>query len=207
MKRLVTYITVGLLAFALGVAAHKAFGLTNVRDNQTSAESREAEEYAVYSSIINSFRKGDRGNLLVIENVTSAFFPDGDKRSKREYLREFTPPEVADDTLDNYIDVNAQPRQLGPLFTLKNPYVLISKEESDSYFGDSPGLSERFSIKYPNSAEHITRLSRVGFNSRMDEAVVHIRDTCGWDCGGGGFVQLTKEKGAWKINKARYAIF
>jgi hypothetical protein len=42
-------------------------------------------------------------------------------------------------------------------------------------------------------------LSRVGFNKKMNEALVYAWAYCGGDCGGGGYYLLRKEDGVWKV--------
>jgi hypothetical protein len=82
MQRLTIRFVVAFLTFAIGITVNKSITIVKHVENQTSTERREAEEYVVYSAIINSWRTLDHKTLLVIEDQTSAFFPDCDMLGK-----------------------------------------------------------------------------------------------------------------------------
>jgi hypothetical protein len=55
-----------------------------------------------------------------------------------------------------------------------------------------------FERKY-SGAPGLICLSKAGFNSKMNQALVYVELSCGFDCGERFFVWLVKEDGVWKI--------
>jgi hypothetical protein len=152
-----------------------------------------AKEYAIYAAVIGDMlANGELSpdpqlevELLVIAGQTvknhqaAIVGQDEGKILKQEFSSI-----ISQETIDDYVAKNAKSYQLTKSFNLKLEYVLIPKEESD--------LS--------NLVGSIA-LSRVGFDSSSNQALVYIRDYCGPLCGGGNYMLLVKNRQGWIVKK------
>ena len=190
MKRIAIYLITMLLTFTTGLIVN----VIKPTAKQVSPEMREAEEYAVYSALINQFHCDD-GKVILIQSRTERFYDSSTDEAK--FIKDDLPPDTRRATLDNYKSVGLQTKELARRFALNNTYLLISDEERRQSFANMKSRQE-FDQKYPNSTS-ITLFSRVGFNKNFDEALVYSWGYCGGDCGGGGYYLLRKENGFWKL--------
>jgi hypothetical protein len=163
----------------------------------TPVEIPPAEEYAVYNAVIDELYAGNDIKEFVIEDSTDAGVV-ADLDIGFEYAKTEL-PELTEEITANFKDRNKQAFGLDTLFNLKAPYVLISNQEINNIF-QQPDLSgwDLFYQQYPNS-QGILTLSRVGFNSTRDKALVSIGNQRAWLAGAGYFVLMIKENGQWKI--------
>jgi hypothetical protein len=192
MRRLKIYVLVMPLPLALAMVAAMTSGCVNapVVDRQT-------EEYAVYSGLINSFESQPGVDLLLVANQTIPTVSP-DRELDEEFIKYNLPDAIAKETLDDYKLNDSQPLSIARRFAVNRKYILISNQEARSYFEyDNP--FPRLQEKYPNSSGRIMMLSRVGFNKRMNEALVYAWAYCGGDCGGGGYYLLRIEDGVWRV--------
>jgi hypothetical protein len=83
---------------------------------------------------------------------------------------------------------------------LGNPYTLLSQSQRNRIFGQNQSGWEIFYDRYPQ-APGITTLSRVGFNSTFDQALVYIGTQSNWLAGAGYYVLLKKAGGTWSIDQ------
>jgi hypothetical protein len=146
-----------------------------------SPETNEAEEYAVYSSLIESWYVNNNTRLIVIEDDsepgTSGEVLDDSLKPLLEEL-----PDVTEELIDAFKTRNRQHVPLKPLLSLSVPYVLIGNKEMDAIFHrDRDGWHE-FYKRYANSPGTIT-LSRVGFNRELNGALVYIGHQSHWRAG------------------------
>jgi len=192
MKRIAIYSITMLLTFMSGLIVN----VIKPRAKQVSPEMREAEEYAVYSALINQFHCDD-GKVILIQTRTDRFYSYDGSTDEPKFIKDHLPPATSRATLDNYRSVGLQIKELARRSALNNTYLLISDEERRQSFANMKSRQE-FHQKYPNSIS-ITLFSRVGFNKNVDEALVYSWGYCGGDCGGGGYYLLRKENGFWKL--------
>jgi hypothetical protein len=168
----------------------------------TSPEAIESEEYALYSLLIESWYVNDNTRLIVIEDEDQNeldLWGESLENSLEPLIEGL--PDVSEEMIDVFRTRNIQPVPLKRLLSLSVPYVLIgSKEMEDIFQIDKDGWDE-FYQRYPNSPGTIT-LSRVGFNSDMNRALVYIGIQSHWRAGSGHFVLLLKENDAWKVQSA-----
>lgn len=202
MKRLAINVTVVFITLAIGI------GITKVTSVSVQAPvNREAEEYAVYSDLINSFQPQSGKHVLLIAGKTISTIPHDRDIDVKAFARDHLPETaaIANETFEDYKLVDSQPLDISNRFSLNRKYILISNQEAKSYFENSNAvLSLR--NKYPDSSGRILMLSRVGFNKKLDEALVHVWAYCGGDCGGGGYYLLRKENGVWKVRDKKILI-
>ncbi len=146
---------------------------------------RDAEEFAVYSSLMDVFTSTSEGNVLLVASETIATLPQDRQDNENELFKNQLPDATSRETFEDYRLIDGKPINVTNRFMLKRKFILISNQEAKSYFekSDSPNVRE----KYPESSGRITMLSRVGFNKKLTEALVYAWGYCGGECGGGGF--------------------
>ncbi len=159
----------------------------------------EAEEYAVYSAVIAAHfnlspTQGLRLQLIVIRDHTSVE-PTDDLPTLLISVDQNMA--VGREILNNFLARNAQSYPLDNLFNLPVDVVLISDEEMNQIFRKDTGWDD-FYAQYPSS-QGVMTLSRVGFNSRKDRALVYIGNQSYWLSGAGYYVLLTKKNEIWTV--------
>ena len=107
--------------------------------------------------------------------------------------------------MENLVAVNTESFALAPRLTFEVPVVLVSWQEYESL---SKELDEQTCLetvweRFPNPEfRGWFRLSRVGFNQSMNQALVYIES---YVCNGSGFILLMEKQGdTWVMND--YAI-
>ena len=118
-------------------------------------------------------------------------------RDYSEYLKMHI-PKLSTEMISDFETINEQGYLLKPLFDLSIQYVLISDDEVKEIFFKFEKGWERYYERYPNS-QGIMALSKVGFNSEMDKALVDVGNQSHNLAGAGYFVFLEKENGVWTI--------
>jgi len=152
-----------------------------------------AKEYAIYAAVIGDMlANGELSpdpqlevELLVIAGQTvknhqaAIVRQDEGKIVKQEFSSI-----ISQETIDDYVAKNAKSHQLTKSFNLKLEYILIPEEKLGS--SDVDGL---------------IALSRVGFDSGSNQALVYIQHYCGPLCGGGNYMLLVKTRQGWIVKK------
>jgi hypothetical protein len=203
--------TVGIASAALFVNArvfsNPVIALASVDDeysapsqpkDKSRQEGIEAEEYAVYSTLINGNTGEDNVNRpLIILDKPSAWIGmiDSERDKFYEDLQKSSPA-LMPETLLDLIAKNKEQYTFTRRFEIKRPYTLISEKELDNFFNQDGGGWEEFYRKYPESRGYST-FSRVGFNADKTQALVYQAHGCGGLCGGGAYVLLVKKNGVW----------
>ncbi|HEX3144218.1 MAG TPA: hypothetical protein VHQ64_09615 [Pyrinomonadaceae bacterium] len=197
MKRVAFYLFIASSTFCVGVFACAL----KTKQPPISPETREAEEYAVYSALINGFHRQNDGKLLLIQNRTEvAYLYDGTGDEIR-YVKDHMPPTTSTETLDDFKSMGRQMNELDCRLAINNSYSFVAPDEKDHWFATREAMQE-FRRKYADSPR-ITLLSRVGFNRSRDEALVYSWGYCGGDCGGGGYYLFRKENGRWIMKQEK----
>jgi hypothetical protein len=155
----------------------------------------EAEEYAVYSALIDiNPTNFNLGSTIVIRDQTIS---DVDQL---DWTLERVDP-VPSDVVDSYRSRNLEPYTLSPSLELEQDYALIAEEEVQEIYRQGWEKWVEFEDRYPESGG-IVMFSRVGFNDNEDQAMVSMGVRCGELCGAGGLYILVKEEGVWKFERA-----
>ena len=161
------------------------------------------EEYAVYAALIDTgfdlirfIYSRDEVHLIVIIDHTSGGKAGSDLEETLEWVTEEM-PEVEQETCDNFLIKNEQSYPLGDFFNLTTTVILLSNEEARKIFQEGGGWKE-FYMRYPIS-QGIMDLSRVGFNSEMNQALVYLANVAEDSIGSGYYVLLRKENNVWII--------
>ena len=168
--------------------------VTGCIQQEIPTDDSEAEEYAVYSALIDE--RFDE-ILIVIKDYTAYDRIAGEDLSGRLQWVYETMPAAQQETFDDFLAKNGQSYPLKNLFNIGSKVTLVSEEKVRGIFqGEFDWLE--FYVRYPFS-QGIMTLSRVGFNAEMDQALVYIGNQSGGLSGAGYYVLLTKEEGAWTI--------
>ena len=156
-----------------------------------------SEEYKVYDVLINSMYVASDVKLIVIEDSTGVSTYRGGLETTMVYIkRHFDALEQL--TINNFIKKNVHRYRLGSWFCLKVKFTIITREEIKKIFWRGGGWDKFYEI-YPNS-QGILRLSRVGLNNEVNQAVVYVGNQEHWLAGKGYYVFLVKDnKERWKV--------
>ncbi len=166
-------------------------------DAPTPQYSREAEEYAVYSAIIQTrYIDIQKPALIVITDQTGLDYFSGELGEHLKFIGQGL-PDLTDEVSADFEVQNKQPQPLKPLFTISVKYVFISRQEIQTTFKRQDGW-DIFYDKYPNSQGHM-HLSGVGFNPQMDMALVYVGNMRYTLAGEGNYVLLNKVDGQWTV--------
>jgi hypothetical protein len=106
----------------------------------------------------------------------------------------------AEDKIKLIVIVNQTEKhlRLKPAFTLSKSYVLAGKEELDSLLYNAD--RQAFTRQYPDSPGYII-LSEINYNDEATEAMLGIDQECGFLCGVGWYLRLSKKDGRWVVKE------
>lgn len=159
------------------------------------------EEYQVISDVIKSEYIGKNTKLVVIrEEVYSKkyLFEYFDEDEKKEILDELT----LDEKTYKEILQDFQKKEFALLsrnLDLNVNYLILTKDEEEKIFIDYAEVGWfLFYSRYPD-AEGVIEVSRVGFNTQKNKALVYIGHVVKFLAGRGFHFLLIKENGVWKI--------
>ena len=159
-------------------------------------------EYAVYRAVIEEIYIHDERKLIVIKNQTS-FNPN-------YIIGAFESPDilsVSAETLDSFQKRNQQPQAIDcKQLALSVPCKVLDKKALDEIFTDEDEQStaisdnwDRFYEEY-SGAGGIAEVSKVGFNTEGNEALIYVGRQV-YDLAGAGFhVLLVRKDGTWIIH-------
>jgi len=149
-----------------------------------------AEEYTVYSALINARFIKPGTDFSVIEARTGLHLGAAAKEFE-----------------DVLFAQNKKSYALERHFDIRVKYELLDDRQSEQIFGkDLESLDKGWDTywkQHPHSTGLLT-FSRVAFNAANGEAVLFASEVCGGLCGYGYLFRLRKELGAWKIVEERF---
>jgi hypothetical protein len=151
------------------------------------------EDYAVYQAI---FDNSYRGSLLSIDSVASDEFavPAYIDLGQSDRTENFAPDR---ETTAGFNYANREPISFDRSRLSRLPVILTSDAElREKVFTEGTPLREAW--KKINGSL-VVRVSRVGFNCNLSEALVYLSETCGELCGGGWLFLLRKVDGTWQV--------
>jgi hypothetical protein len=152
---------------------------------------QDADEYAVYSVVINRAVSDAKAKFAAIWGTTvfDKVISNGNKASG--LLQNLKP--VTAGMLQDFIRNNRVPERLSENLKLDVRYVLLGRQSSRNDGGKASRKT------WPASA--IFYVSRVGFNDKRDLALVYFEINCGTRCAQGDLVLLSRGDRGWKIVK------
>lgn len=167
-----------------------------------------ADEYAVYSTIIDQLHYENRIRVFVIRDHTAPCVRMDEWCTNKEVRNRL--PNLRPETLDDYLRRNKESAALSESLNLQRPAVMLSDQDLPELVVKTklqvnltplPGSKihwGKFYDRYPLSPGLIS-LSRVGFDSQINQALVyeeiHGNNNGTW----GRYLVLTKGSGRWVI--------
>jgi hypothetical protein len=143
-----------------------------------------ADEYAVYSALINAKYIKSWTELAVIQ--TRTHFDLMGRDAPKEFADSLTAKNLNTYTLERRFDIRVK-------------YVLLDEKQLDELFrADLEKGWDNYWKQCPHATGLLT-LSRVAFNAKGDEALLNASEVCGPLCGYGYLFRLKKDKGGWKF--------
>jgi len=163
--------------------------------NLLSSQVRTADEYSVYSVLLTDMY-ADRRSLILIKAQTSTdMLKQKELRSLLLSMDRRLLGGVPQDLVDDFLEKNRNVSVIRNCLDLKKDYSLLSPEEVTRLVPH--GDWTPFLAKYPWNG--LVSLSNVGFNNKMDLALVYTGSQSGGKSGAGFFVVLVKKGANWVI--------
>jgi hypothetical protein len=157
----------------------------------------EVEEAAVFASLLTKMYQ-NRGYVIMGTTATSLTGVDNTAATLDYVLQNIHSVDPA--TFDSFKIRNQSAGSLRADMDLGSPYTLLSQAARNQIFGQNQSGWDVFYNHFPQ-APGITTLSRVGFNSAFDQALVYIGTQSNWQVGNGYYVLLKKVNGTWVIDQ------
>jgi hypothetical protein len=161
------------------------------------------EEYAVYDALLAASQEFGLGSgyqyITVYDHtgLSEELTVEGEDLYAAVH-REM--PAVTEDLAANLIAANTEPYDLAPCFAFDVPVVLVSWGEYEALSREleEQECFEAVQERFPHPEfQGWFRLSRVGFNQAMDQALVYVES---YVCNGAGFVALMeKQDNTWRM--------
>jgi hypothetical protein len=182
-----------ILALFLSLCAHSL-------SDFVKADGITSDEYAVYSALIQSMYVKQPVQTVVVDKQTQFYKIDWERPEdyRKSILAELS--SISEETIEDFEKKNETEGELARHLNLTVDYVLLGKQSSARTPEEHAKQWKEFDEKYPNSPGIIS-LSRVGFNSDKDQALVYVANRCGGLCGKGYYVLLMKSGERWKVQK------
>lgn len=193
----------GLLALVLGVSI-PSIGPYIYRNAVPEIESADttligdlyAEEYYVYKAYIED--RFDYQTIVIMESTFwGVYMVYAMARTEFGASLAEDMPTLDTATYEDFLAKNEESYLLEDSFNLSAQIVLMSEKELVEIFQEGEGWDD-FYEKYPSS-QGIMNVSRVGFNTTMDQAFFYLGNQSYWLSGSGYYVLLTKKDGIWVI--------
>jgi hypothetical protein len=162
-----------------------------------SADQVDAEEQAVYAFLLPEMYQHS-SYVIMDTTATNAAGVDNTSQTLDYILQNMHA--VATDTVASFRTRNDAAYPIRPDMELASPYTLLSQAGRNRIFGQNQSGWDIFYTRYPQ-APGITTLSRVGFNTTLDQALVYIGTQSNWLAGAGYYVLLKKTARLWSIDQ------
>lgn len=184
-----------------------------VRDMITPGDGRVRETQLVFSEIVLTPLGYENESSPCEERARKQMWLDNGKlpydsiadKAYRFLTRDGYDGALQPDTIRHFVTNFCTPGQLSHTFHTDLPRTFIGDERID-FGGDGLVLLQKGqppARRFPG-ASGIISFSRVGFDSRLDEAIVATSFVCGGLCGSGDRYVLRKRQGRWEVvNKWR----
>jgi len=157
----------------------------------------ELAEQAVYAFLLPTMYH-NRGYVIMDTTATGVSGVDHTSQTLDYVLQNMH--DVAAETAESFQTRNDKAYPIKAVMNLGSPYTLLSQAGRSKIFDQNQSGWEVFYNRYPN-APGIPSLSRVGFNTAFDQALVYIGTQSNWLAGAGYYVLLKKVDGAWAIDQ------
>ena len=217
---------VALASAALAITVLSACNSSKPDSNEKEIATAETEIYeAVVHHVFTPVEGRPQVTQLVFDDaLLTGLEPGGDvesckKRTRKDFSLEIGPPpynslsdkayrfftrgdydaSLRTDTIQSFLERSCSSGHLSQTFHTDLPRTFTGSQ--DIHFNDvtvGKNGPKSFEQLYPG-ANGIMSFSRVGFDSKMDEAIVSTRVVCGLLCGEGYRYILRKKSGRWEV--------
>ena len=153
----------------------------------------EKEEQAVYD-----FFLPDTGGPVLILAETSSDISSDNPQQSINYIKSAL-KSMSRETINSFLERNAQPSQFSSDMNLGVQYKLLSVSELKE-ISSQPNWGEVLTQKYPGLHGY-TIFSRVGFNNKLDQAVIYVGNVAGPLMGSGSYFLMEKQNGEWGMKE------
>lgn len=154
------------------------------------------EEELVYKALMEANYPFD---LLVIMDTTQTDIIGLASDETYQFVKE-NMTRLSADTLDDFKSKNVGSDLLKASMVLGTRYLLFTEKDKQELFQINQSGWDVFYNRYPE-APGIMTLSRVGFNSKVDQALVYLGIQSHWLAGSGYYYLLNKVDGEWVIDQ------
>ena len=150
-----------------------------------------ADEQEVLTACLAQLHPGEG---QVVRSVTrSGLQVPGDERML-SYLRENLEG-LDEETLTDFLAKNREQHPIEPDLNPGGRLVCVGDEEFEHIFRDGDGWA-RFRREFPDS-DGTLRISRVGLNRDVTQAILYAGQQFDWNVGSGGYWLFSKSDGVW----------
>jgi hypothetical protein len=186
---------ISLFSSHIFVSHAKPFASSGTQ-SPTSQDAPDADEYSVYAALLKEMFIRKETKQLVIKKLTTIdeFSTEAPKQTNG-----FS--SLSQQAINDFKTKNKQAYELNDQFKLDVKINFIRSDELNKLFQTRNSQQDGWMIfnqQYPTAYAIIT-LSRVGFNKERNQALIFVAFGCGWLCGEGNYILLTKKDGMWKI--------
>lgn len=189
-----------LLLVILGILLTGIIIILVVNSDEPVLTESEAEEYEVYSVLIEE--QFSEKIIVIRDHTLCEDFPDADLGGMLQAIQG-TMSATEQEVVEDFLVKNGQQYPLGKFFKTNSVIIFISDDKVKEIFQGTFRWLE-FYVRYPLS-QGIMGLSRVGFNSEMDQALVYMENVSGSLSGRGVYILLAKENEIWVIQEMMLA--
>lgn len=175
------YKTIVLLFFVLFISSGCG--------NNETPRTRNIEEAKVYSALINNQLEDPLGYLSLGEPIVFinySYFEDFED----DYLFS-TIKSIDNETVEDFRKNNQTSDLLDTPLTINKKYEYVPLPSNDTEW-------LQFQENYPNVIS-IATLSKIGFNSKLDQALVYMAYYCGDECGLAKIYFLVRKGDLWNV--------
>jgi hypothetical protein len=163
-----------------------------------------AEEYPVYDEVVRSKFLTSGTTLVIIERMTTTqILPESQVLPTVAFFEErgFFDSRLPRDLVLDFLFKNQRPARLGSLFGFGVPHRFISGNGRPEAEAKVHGAPSGRRVGLVQDSESIDRLafSRVGFSTRLDQALVYLSNDRPDGSGAGFLVWLRTEGTRWNI--------
>jgi hypothetical protein len=155
-----------------------------------------AEEDRVYAALIDSLYPN--GMLVIMDQTQTDVI--GLASAETYKLIEGSLAHLSAETLADFKARNESSHPLRANMQLGVTYLLFTQKDRQELFRVNQSGWDVFYNRYPD-APGIMTLSQVGFNSKMDQALVYLGIQSHWLAGSGNFFLFKKVNGFWVIDQ------
>jgi hypothetical protein len=162
-----------------------------------AADQVNAEEQAVYAFLLPKMYQ-NRGYVIMALTATGPTGVENTAQTLDYVLQNMH--DVSSELATSFRSRNDTTHPIRKDMDLGSPYTLLTQAARNQIFGQNQSGWDIFYNRYPQ-APGITTLSRVGFNSTLDQALVYIGTQSNWLAGAGYYVLLKKGEAGWGIDQ------